>query len=126
MRPKGRVPSLLAWGLLVGGVALLMTFPGGTPPAEIFSVRQLPAGILYALAGLVFGLSHPEPGAWVGALLLGWVPLLVGLVLAVDGSPPPAGPWLGLMILPGAVAGAGAWAGAVIAARRRPGPRPDG
>ncbi len=118
LKPKGRVPSLLAWGLLVGGVALLMTFPGGVAPAEAFGFRELPAAILYILAGLVFGLSHPEGRTWIGAPLLGWVPLVVGLVLAMDGSPPRAGVWLGLMFLPGLLAAAGAWAGAAGARRR--------
>jgi hypothetical protein len=118
LKPKGRVPSLLAWGLLVGGVALLMTFPGGVAPAETLGFRELPAAILYILAVLIFGLSHPEGRTWMGAPLLGWVPLLVGPVLATDGSPPRAGLWLGIMILPGLLAAAGAWAGAAIARRR--------
>lgn len=120
-KPKGRVPSLLAWGLLVGGVALLMTFPGGIAPAEVLSLRQVPAAILYILAGLVFGLSHPEGRGWLGALLLGWVPLVAGLLLVLGESPPPAGTWLGLMVLPGVLAAVAAWAGAMVARRRSAG-----
>lgn len=114
---KGRLPSLLAWGLLVGGVALLMTFPAGAPP-EVLGLAQLPAAILFALAGLVFGLSHPEGRAWTAAALLGWVPFVAGLVVLANGNAPG---WLelgALLVLPGLIALAGAWIGAVVARRR--------
>ncbi len=117
-KPRGRVPSLLAWGLLVGGVALLMTLPGDGAPAETLRFRQLPAAILYVLAGLVFGLSHPEGRVWSWALLLGWVPMVAGMAMALDGSPPPLGPWLGVMLLPGLLAAAGARIGAALGRRR--------
>lgn len=117
LKPRGRVPSLLAWGLLVGGVALLMTIPGDAS-LESLRVRQLPAALLYGVAGLVFGLSHPEGRVWIWALLLGWVPVVAGLALALDGTPPPPGPWLGLMVLPGLLAAAGAWIGAALGRRK--------
>ncbi len=117
LKTKGRMPSLLAWGLLVGGVALLMTFPDGAP-AQAFGLRQVPAAILFALAGFVFGLSHPEARAWTAAILLGWVPLLAGAVVAMEGGAHPALLWLGLMLIPAALAGVGAWAGALTARRR--------
>ncbi len=117
MKPKGRVPSLLAWGLLVGGVALLVTFPDGVP-AEGLALRQAPAAFLFALAGFVFGLSHPEGRAWTAAVLLGWVPLLAGAVIALGGGDRPALFWLGLMLIPAALAEVGAWAGALTARRR--------
>jgi hypothetical protein len=121
LKPKGRLPSLLAWGLLVGGVALLMTFPDGAP-AEGAGLRQVPAAILFALAGFVFGLSHPEGRAWTAAVLLGWIPLIVGAVVAVEGDAHPVLLWLGLMLTPAALAGLGGWAGALTARRRsRPG-----
>ena len=114
---KGRLPSLLAWGLLVGGVALLMTFPAGAPP-EVLGLAQIPAAILFALAGFVFGLSHPEGRAWTAAALLGWVPLVAGLVVLANGNAPG---WLelgALLVLPGVIALVGAWGGAMVARRR--------
>ena len=114
---KGRLPSLLAWGLLVGGVALLMTFPAGAPP-EVLGIAQLPAAILFALAGFVFGLSHPEGRAWTAAALLGWLPFLAGLVVLASGNAPG---WLelgALLVLPGVISLVGAWAGAMVGRRR--------
>lgn len=121
MRPRGRVPSLLAWGLLVGGVALLITFPDGRPP-ERLAAGQLPAALLFALAGLVFGLSHPEKRVWSGAVLLGWVPLVAGAVVALNGGAAPNPVvWLALMVLPAILAWAGAWIGARLARHRAAG-----
>lgn len=122
MRPRGRVPSLLAWGLLVGGVALLITVPSGAPP-EALTPTHLPAALLFALAGVVFGLSHPEARAWTGALLLGWVPFAAGAVVALRGNTvPDAVVWLTLMLLPAVLAGIGSWAGALFARHRPPSP----
>lgn len=119
MRPRGRIPSLLAWGLLVGGVALLITFPDGVPP-ERMTPGQLPAAFLFALAGVVFGLTHPEGKAWAGALLLGWVPLLAAALVAIRGAAvPDVGVWLALMLLPAILAATGSWAGARFARSRR-------
>lgn len=112
---KGRVPSLLAWGLLVGGIALLMTYPeNASRPAA--APGLLPAAFLFLLGGGVFGLSHPEPGDWAGAALLGWVPLLAGAVLVLAGGELAA--WLPLMLLPAVLSAVGAWIGALVARRR--------
>lgn len=116
--PKGRAPSLLAWGLLVGGVALLMTFPDGAPPRGLV-LAHVPAALLFLLAGFVFGLSHPEGRAWAGGGLLGWLPALVGVVVLVEGdAAAPLPTWLLLTGLPAALAAVGAWLGAVVARRR--------
>lgn len=114
---KGRATSLFAWGLLVGGVALLTTFPAGTPPRQL-GTGHLPAAILFALGGLVFGLSHPEGRAWLGGFFLGWLPFVVGIVAALDGRAPGVGVFLVVLLLPAALAGLGAWTGAVVARRR--------
>lgn len=82
---KGRIPSLLAWGLLVGGISLLITFPEINTGNGLF-LGAIPAALLFVLAGLVFGLSHPGGRDWIGALLLGWVPAVVGVLSAVTGS----------------------------------------
>lgn len=116
MRPKGRVPSLLAWGLLVGGVALLITFPAGTPPRDL-GAGQLPGAFLFTLAGFVFGVSHPEGRVWAGAALLGWVPAVAGVVVALDGAVP-VETLLALALLPALLSAAGAWLGAIVARRR--------
>lgn len=117
LKPGGRVASLLSWGLLVGGVSVLMTFPDAAPPRAV-TLAHLPGAILFALAGLVFGLSHPEGRAWAGAPLLGWLPALFGLLLLLRGDAPPAAVWLVLALGPALLAGAGARAGAAIARRR--------
>ena len=120
MKPKGRIPSLLAWGLLVGGVALLITFPAGTPPSAL-QPTHLPAALLFALAGIVFGMSHPEDRVWTGAILLGWVPIVLGIAVPITGGAMPAtGVWIALMLAPAVLAGAGSWVGATIARRRAP------
>jgi hypothetical protein len=95
-----------------------MTLPTGEAWAASPGFGQLPAAILYAVAGLVFGLTHPEGRAWSWALLLGWVPVVAGLALGLDGSPPPPAPWLTVMVMPGILAAAGAWAGALVVRRR--------
>ncbi len=118
---KGRATSLFAWGLLVGGVAILTTFPAGTPPQRLGAVH-VPAAILFALGGLVFGLSHPERRAWLGGVFLAWVPFVAGIVAALNGEAPEMGVFLVLLLAPVALAGVGAWTGAVLSRRRsRPG-----
>ena len=107
--PRGRAPSLLAWGLLVGGIALLITVPQGVPRAA-FTAGHVPAAALFLLAGLVFGLSHPDGRDWTGAAALGWVPLVAGVVALVAGDGTLVA-WLPLMLLPGLLAAAGAWGG---------------
>jgi hypothetical protein len=120
--PRGRIPSLLAWGLLVGGVALLVTFPDGDAPRTL-AVRHIPGAVLFAVGGAVFGFSHPEGRVWLSALLLGWVPPLAAVLAAVGGVTLTAGVWLGALVAPGLLAAAGAWAGAVVARRREPAAR---
>lgn len=118
---KGRIPSLLAWGLLVGGVALLITFPEVSTEADLF-IGAIPAALLFVLAGLVFGFSHPEGMDWIGALLLGWVPAVVGVVSWLGDAP---GPHLHpgvLIVVPAILAALGAGTGAALARwRTRPG-----
>lgn len=118
--PRGRAPSLLAWGLLVGGTALLITLPQGAPRA-VFTAGQIPAAFLFLLAGLVFGLSHPEGRDWAGAAVLGWVPLVAAVVALLEGPADPVA-WIPVLIVPGALAAAGAWVGARFARRRQPTP----
>jgi peptidoglycan/LPS O-acetylase OafA/YrhL len=122
--PGGRTTSLLAWGLLVGGIALLITLPQA-PPAAPLTPGHLPAALLFALGGFVFGLSHPDGRDWAGAVLLGWVPAVAG-VFAVAGGTGALGVWLPRMLLPGIVAAAGAWAGALLARRRERTPMDGG
>jgi hypothetical protein len=110
---KGRIPSLLAWGLLVGGVALLITFPEVGTEGDLF-IGAIPAALLFALAGLVFGLSHPEGRDWLGALLLGWVPVVVAVVSLVTGTETALSPVI-LVVAPAVLAAAGAGIGAVVA-----------
>ena len=110
---KGRIPSLLAWGLLVGGVALLITFPEVRTDADLF-IGAIPAALLFALAGLVFGLSHPEGQAWLGAILLGWVPAVVAVVSLVTDTEAALSP-LVLILVPAILAASGAGIGAVTA-----------
>lgn len=110
---KGRIPSLLAWGLLVGGVALLITFPEVRTDGGLF-IGAIPAALLFILAGLVFGLSHPEGRDWVGALLLGWVPAVVALVSLVTDTEAALSP-LVLIVVPAALAALGAGIGAGLA-----------
>ena len=114
---KGRIPSLLAWGLLVGGVALLITFPEVRTDGNLF-IGAIPAALLFALAGLVFGLSHPEGQAWLGALLLGWVPAVVALVSLVTDTEAALGPAV-LILVPAVLAALGAGIGAATARWRR-------
>lgn len=114
---KGRATSLFAWGLLVGGVALLATFADGMPP-ERFGLTHLPAAMLFGLGGIVFGLTHPEGRAWIGGVFLGWVPVAAGVWSALSGGVPSAGVLLVLLLVPACLAGLGAWAGAVVARRR--------
>ena len=120
---KGRIPSLLAWGLLVGGVALLITFPEVRTDGDLF-IGAVPAALLFALAGFVFGLSHPEGRAWLGALLLGWVPALVAVIGLITAADPPLGPGV-LIAVPAALSAAGAGLGAALA-RWRSRPREAG
>jgi hypothetical protein len=110
---KGRIPSLLAWGLLVGGVALLITFPEIRTGGPLF-IGAVPAALLFALAGLTFGMSHPEGTAWVGALLLGWVPAVVAIVSLATGTEAAISPVV-LIIAPAVLAALGAGLGAGIA-----------
>lgn len=110
---KGRIPSLLAWGLLVGGVALLITFPEVRTEGDLF-IGALPAALLFVLAGLVFGLSHPEDRAWVGALLLGWVPAVVAVVSLTTDTDAGLDPGV-LVIVPAILAAVGAGVGAGLA-----------
>lgn len=114
---KGRIPSLLAWGLLVGGVALLITFPEVRTDGDLF-IGAIPAALLFALAGLVFGLSHPEGRAWAGAALMGWVPAVIALGSLVTPATTPLSPGV-LIVVPGALAALGAGAGAGLARWRR-------
>ena len=114
---KGRIPSLLAWGLLVGGVALLITFPEVNTGGRLF-LGAIPAALLFVLAGLVFGLSHPEGLAWAGAVLLGWVPAVVGIASAVTGNATALAP-SALIVVPATLAVTGAAAGAGLARLRR-------
>ena len=109
---KGRIPSLLAWGLLVGGVALLITFPEVQVEGELF-MGAIPAALLFVLAGLVFGLSHPDGWDWIGALLLGWVPVVVAIVALTTSAEAPLSPGV-LIVVPAALAALGAAAGAVM------------
>ena len=118
---KGRVPSLLAWGLLVGGVALLITFPEVRTEGDLF-IGAVPAALLFGLAGFVFGLSHPEGRAWLGALLLGWVPALVAVIGITTPAEPPLGPAV-LIVVPAALAALGAGLGAALARWRSRPPR---
>lgn len=117
-RSKGRLPSLLAWGLLVGGVALLMTLPASGPPTEL-RLAHVPAAILYILAGVVFGLSHPEGRAWLDGALLGWVPLLTALAMLFIGDVTPPPIVLTTVSLAPALLAAGAAAAGAAWARRR-------
>ncbi len=110
---KGRIPSLLAWGLLVGGVALLITFPEVRTDGRLF-IGAIPAALLFALAGLTFGLSHPEGNDWLGALLLGWVPVVVAAVSLTTGTEAPLSPAV-LIVTPAVLAALGAGIGAGIA-----------
>lgn len=111
---KGRIPSLLAWGLLVGGVALLITFPEVSTEARLF-IGAIPAALLFVLAGLVFGFSHPEGMDWIGALLLGWVPAVVGVVSWLGSArAPDLSPAL-LIVLPAVLAALGSGTGAALA-----------
>lgn len=110
---KGRIPSLLAWGLLVGGVALLITFPEVRTEGELF-IGAIPAALLFILAGLVFGLSHPEGQAWLGALLLGWVPVVVAVVSLATGTEAALSPAI-LIPVPALLAALGAGIGAAAA-----------
>lgn len=111
---KGRIPSLLAWGLLVGGVALLITFPEVSTEARLF-IGAIPAALLFVLAGLVFGFSHPEGMDWTGAVLLGWVPALVGVAsLLGDARAPDLSPGV-LIVLPAVLAALGSGTGAALA-----------
>ena len=107
---KGRIPSLLAWGLLVGGVALLITFPEITTDDGLF-LGAVPAALLFVLAGLVFGLSHPEGRDWIGALLLGWVPAVAAVITFFTDAEPVLGPIV-MIIGPAVLAGLGAVVGA--------------
>lgn len=110
---KGRIPSLLAWGLLVGGVALLITFPEVSTETRLF-IGAIPAALLFVLAGLVFGLSHPEGSDWAGALLLGWVPAVVGIVSWLGDTRAPDLPPAVLIVAPALLAAIGAGAGAAL------------
>lgn len=115
---KGRIPSLLAWGLLVGGVALLITFPEVRTGDGLF-IGAIPAALLFLLAGLVFGLSHPEGRDWVGGLLLGWVPAVVGVSAWATGAEAPTTlPLAAIITAPALLSAAGAGVGAVIASLR--------
>lgn len=115
---KGRIPSLLAWGLLVGGVALLITFPELRTGDGLF-IGAIPAALLFVLAGLVFGLSHPEGRDWVGGLLLGWMPAVVGVIAWVaDADTPAALPPMVIIIAPAVLSAVGAGVGAAIAGLR--------
>lgn len=116
LKPRGRVASLLAWGLLIGGVALLVTFPDAAPPRSL-GARHVPAAILFALGGAVFGLSHPEDRAWTSAFLLGWVPPVAAVVAAARGAPF-TGIWLAIAAAPALLAAVGGWVGAAVARRR--------
>lgn len=116
MRPRGRVASLLAWGLLIGGVALLVTFPDADPPPNL-GARHVPAAILFALGGAVFGLSHSDGRAWMAALLLGWIPPVAAAVALAWGTAF-TGVWVAIALVPALLAAAGAWIGAVAARRR--------
>lgn len=116
MKPRGRIASLLAWGLLIGGVALLVTFPDADPPRSL-GARHVPAAVLFALGGVVFGLSHPERRDWIGALLLGWVPPVAAAVSIAAGAPlTPI--WIVIAVAPALVAAAGGRVGAGVARRR--------
>lgn len=111
----GRIPSLLAWGLLVGGISLLITFPEINTDDGLF-LGAVPAALLFVLGGLVFGLSHPGGRDWIGALLLGWVPAVMGILSAVTGTG--TGGALSpavLILIPGLLAAAGAAMGAGVA-----------
>lgn len=116
IKPRGRIASLLAWGLLIGGVALLVTFPDGDPPRRL-DARHAPAAILFALGGAVFGLSHPEGRAWMAAPLLGWIPPVAAAVAIARGGPF-TGAWVAIALVPAVLAAAGAWIGAAAARRR--------
>lgn len=116
LKPRGRVASLLAWGLLIGGVALLVTFPDAAPPRAL-GARHMPAAILFALGGVVFGLSHPEGRAWASAFVLGWVPPVAAMVAAARGASFTV-VWLAIVAAPAVLAAAGGWAGAMVARRR--------
>jgi hypothetical protein len=112
---KGRIPSLLAWGLLVGGVAVLITFPEVDTDGGLF-IGAIPAALLFVLAGLVFGLSHPTGKDWIGALLLGWVPAVAAAVsLVTDAAAPAVLPPVVIMVAPAVLAAAGAGIGAAVA-----------
>lgn len=111
----GRIPSLLAWGLLVGGISLLITFPEINTDNGLF-LGAIPAALLFVLGGLVFGLSHPGGRDWMSALLLGWVPAVVGVLSAVTGTG--AGGTLSpavLILAPALLSAAGAATGAALA-----------
>jgi hypothetical protein len=114
---KGRATSLFAWGLLVGGVALLTTLPVGMPPDHL-GPTHLPAAILFGFGGLVFGLSHPEGQAWAGGVFLGWLPFAVGVTAMVAGSASSGAILTTVLLVPGVLAGLGAWTGALLARRR--------
>jgi hypothetical protein len=111
----GRIPSLLAWGLLVGGISLLITFPEINTDDGLF-LGAVPAALLFILGGLVFGLSHPGGRDWAGALLLGWVPAVVGGLSAVTGTGATGAlsPVV-LILVPGLLSAAGAATGAGLA-----------
>ncbi|NIP78857.1 MAG: hypothetical protein GWM90_06515 [Gemmatimonadetes bacterium] len=111
---RGRVPSLLAWGLLVGGVALLITLPYPLLRDDLVA-RALPGALLFVLAGLVFGLSHPHGLEWAGAAVMGWLPAMAGIAALVGGTSPDAATALALVLLPGLLAAVGARVGAGIA-----------
>lgn len=121
IRIRGRVPSLLAWGLLVGGVALLITLPDPLLEDDLLA-RALPGALLFVLAGLVFGLSHPDGLDWAGAAVMGWLPALAGIAALARGSAPGPLSALALVVLPALLAAAGARAGAgLVRWRGRPG-----
>ena len=111
---KGRFPSLLAWGLLVGGVALLITFPEINTGTTLF-IGAIPAALLFVLAGLVFGMSHPEGAAWLGGLLLGWVPAVAAVVSYLGDNGAEPGALAVLATAPAVLAVVGSGVGAVIA-----------
>lgn len=113
-RPRGRFFSLLAWGFLVGGVAVLASF-SDLAPGEHLVTRGLPIALLFVLGGGVFGMSHPEGRDWLGAVLLGWVPAVVGILTLI--REPGAGTALAAVVLvsaPAALSAGGAWLGATL------------
>jgi hypothetical protein len=122
IRIRGRVPSLLAWGLLVGGVALLVTLPYPLLQDD-FLARALPGALLFVLAGLVFGLSHPDDLDWASAAVMGWLPGVAGLTALIRGTGPDPLSVLALVALPPVLAAAGAGVGAGLVRWRaaRPG-----